>query len=106
MHRDLAQRLATAGAGHAFAALQLETRAVHRAYQQTVLAAQELPGRPIESTPRMRADVEPCAHDTGGIAMHDQRFRIAVHHGFDLMQAVDGDRVEPQQDRNIAAITV
>ncbi len=48
-HHDLyrAQGFATAWAGHAFAAGELEAGAVRRAYQQAVLALEKLAGRPI-----------------------------------------------------------
>lgn len=98
-HRDFAQGLAAARPGHAFAALQLETGAVHGAHQQAVLAAQEPARRPIEPAPRVRAHVQPCAHPAFGIAMHDQRFRIAIQHRFDFVQAIDGQRIQPQQWR-------
>ena len=88
MHRDLAQALATARTSHALAASKLEARTMHGAYQQAVLAAQELARRPIQATTGMRANVQPCMHLSRGIAMHDQRFRIAIQHRLDLMQAV------------------
>ena len=108
MHRNLAQRLATTRAGHAFAALQFEARAMYRAHQQAVLAAQELARGPVEPAPRVRADIEPSAYAAGGIAMDDQRFGIAIHHGLDLVQAVHGHGVQRQQWRGwkLGGVTV
>ena len=83
--------------GDAFAALQLEARAMHRAHQQAILAAQELAGRPVEPTTRMRAHVEPGAHRAGIVAMQDQRLRVAVHHRLDFVQAAGRQRVQPGQ---------
>jgi len=56
----------------------------------------------------MRADIQPGAHATAGIAMHDQRFRIASHHRFDFAQAVRGHAFHPQQGRvrHVERITV
>ena len=104
MHRDFAQALAAARPGHAFAASQFEAGAVHRAYQQAILAAQELARRLVEPAPRMRAHVEPGAHVAGGIAMHDQRFRIAIQHRLDFVQAAWRHRLQPQQGREIAVV--
>ena len=106
MHRDLAQRLAAARAGHAFAALQFEAGAMRGAHQRPVLAAQELPRCPVEPASRMRAHVQPRAYRARGIAMHDQGFGIAIEHRLDFMQAVGRERVQPQQDRNLAVITL
>ena len=38
--------------------------------------------------------------------MHDQRFGIAIKHRLDFMQAVVRKCVQPQQDRNLAVITL
>ncbi len=106
MHRDLAQRLAAARAGHAFSALQFEAGTVHGTHQQAFPAAQELPRCPVEPASRMRAHVQPRAYCARGIAMHDQGFGIAIEHRLDFMQAVGRERVQPQQDRNLAVITL
>ena len=97
MHRDFAQRFAAAGAGHAFAAPQFETRAVHGADQQAFAAAQELAGRPIQPTSGVRADIQPSPYLARRVTMNDQRFGIALHHRLDLVQAVGGQGVEVQQ---------
>ena len=54
----------------------------------------------------MRAHVQPRAYRARGIAMHDQRFGIAIEHRLDFVQAVVRERVQPQQDRNLAVITL
>ena len=54
----------------------------------------------------MRAHVQPRAYRARGIAMHDQGFGIAIEHRLDFMQAVGRERVQPQQDRNLAVITL
>lgn len=79
---------------------------MHGADQQPVLAAQELPRCPVEPASRMRAHVQPDAHRACGITMHDQRFGIAIKHRLDFMQAVVRKCVQPQQDRNLAVITL
>ena len=96
MHRDFAQVLAATGTRHALTTAQLETCAMHRAYQQAILAAQELARRPIKATTCVRADIEPGVNATAGIAMHDQRFRIAINDSRDLVQAVRGQAIHLQ----------
>ena len=97
MYGDVAQALAATRAGGAFAIGQLETRAMCRANQLAILRAQEFSRCPIEPTPRMRTHVQPRAHATRSIAIQQQRFRIAVQHGFDFMQAVRRQRLQPCQ---------
>ncbi len=97
MHRDFAQVLAAAWPGHALATAQLETCAMHRADQQAFLAAQELARRPIQPTSCVRADIQPSTHSAFGIEMNDQRFRVAVNHGRDFMQAIRSQPIETQQ---------
>ena len=106
MHRDFAQVLATTWSRYAFASCQLETGAMHRAYKQSLLAAQEFTGCPIQSAPGMRADIEPGAHGTSRIAMHDQRLRIAIHHRLDFVKAIRGQTIQLQQGRMRARETI
>ncbi len=98
MQRNFAQALTAARAGHALATGKLEAGPMHRTYQQAVLAAQELAGRPIQAAASMRAYVQPRAHSACGIPMHDQRFCIAIKHGLDLMQAIQRNAFDAQQD--------
>lgn len=88
MHRDFAQMFAATGAGDALATGQFETCAMHRAHQQALLAAQELPRRPIQATSRMRADIQPGTHAAIGSVVQDERFGIAVYHCLDFVKAI------------------
>ena len=106
MHRDFAQVFAATWSRHAFATCQLKTRAVHRAHQQALFAAQEFTRRPIQAAPSVRADIEPSMHATAGIAMHDQRFCIAIDDGRDFVQAVRRHALQLQQSRMRAVQTI
>ena len=104
MHVNPAQAFAAAGTGGALAIGQVETRAMRRAHQLPVLAAQELARRPVEPAPRMRADVQERTDTTGGISIEQKRFGIALQHRFDLVKAVRRQRVQSRQDvRGIVA---
>jgi hypothetical protein len=95
-HRHRAQRVAATGAGDAHPLLQLETRAVRGADQQTVFRHQEFAGRPVEAAARMRADVEPGA-DAAAAAVENQRLGHAIDLGFDLQQPTVGQIVQRKQ---------
>ena len=81
---------------------------MRRTHQVASARHKELTGGPVEPAPRMRADIEPSAYAAGGIAMDDQRFGIAIHHGLDLVQAVHGHGVQRQQWRGwtLGGVTV
>ena len=98
MHVDTTQAFAPARAGGALAIGQVETRAMRRAHQLPFLAAQELARRPVEPAPRMRTDVQERTDTTGGIAIEQQRFGVALQHRFDLVQAVRRQRLQSRQD--------
>lgn len=98
MHRDLAQALTTTRASHTLATGKLETGPMHRTHQQAVLAAQELAGCPIQAAASMRTHVQPSTHGASGIAMHNQRFRIAIKYRLDLVQAIKRNAFDAQQN--------
>ena len=64
--------------------------------QQAVLALEELPRRPVETTPGVRADVEPGPHAVA-LAMQDQRLGIAIEHHLGLDETAFGDAVKCDQ---------
>jgi hypothetical protein len=53
----------------------------------------------------MRADIEPGAHG-GAVAMQDQRFGVAVEHGFGFDEAAVLDLLQARQRRDAIAIVV
>ena len=87
-----ATRATDANTGH-----PLEARAMHRA-DQAALVDQELPRRPIEPAPGVRADIQEggrmCA-----LAHEDQRFLDAIHQRLDFASATVGNIGDSDQPR-------
>ena len=90
------ERFAAARPGDAFAAAQLEARAMRRAHQQAVLALEKLARGPIQSASGVRADVEPGAHGVA-VAIQQQRLGVAVDARFGLGEAAVGQALQLDQ---------
>jgi hypothetical protein len=95
--RDLAQSIATAWSGNAFAMDELEAGTVHCADKQAFLAPEEFPRGPIEPSAGMRAYIEPRAYVVA-IAMDDDRFDSAFDATQDLNHAAISDRIQRRQN--------
>lgn len=69
---------------------------MRRADEQPVLAAEELPRRPVEAPARMRADVEPGTHLIAFAVKHE-RLGLSVDDGLDPGEPAIREPIKPQQ---------
>ena len=94
---DPPQRIPATGATDANTGHPLEARAMHRAHQ-AALVDQELPRRPIEPAPGVRADIQE-GDRVRALAHEDQRFLDAIHECFDFARSLVRNVGDSDQSR-------